>query len=51
MMNLHHPCIIKYYESGEAIYNKPGVEGRTVFYIVTELAEGGELFEIVAQSG
>jgi serine/threonine protein kinase len=48
--NLH---IIKQYTSGEALYTKKNSqkEPKKVRYIVLELAQGGCLFDIIAQTG
>ena len=52
MKELNHPYIVNLIE-----YNQEGIleksDGRkiTVFYIVLELAQGGELFDFVAYTG
>ena len=51
MKNLKHPNVIEQVECGQEMYIKADGRQRKVFYIVLELAAGGELFDFVANSG
>jgi serine/threonine protein kinase len=47
-----HPNIIHLYDYDEKVYEKQSSkENRLVNFIAIELAQGGELFNIVAQTG
>ena len=51
MQSLHHKNILNQLEYGTAMYEKPNGNSREVTYIVLELAEVGDLFDVVANSG
>lgn len=52
MKNLSHPNIINLLEfSDSATYKKPNGYSEDVFYLALELANGGELFDFIAQTG
>lgn len=50
MQNLDHPNIVKYLECGQEEYIKPS-GNRTVSFIALELAEAGELFDFISNTG
>ena len=50
MRNLNHKHIVKYLDYGQKEYMKPS-GNRTVSFIALELAEAGELFDFVANTG
>jgi serine/threonine protein kinase len=50
MQCLNHKNIVKYLECGHKEYTKPS-GNRAVSYIALELAEAGELFDFVANTG
>jgi len=47
----NHLNLVTLYEYGQGIYEKTNGINKNVTYIVLELAEGGELFDFIAQSG
>lgn len=51
MSKLKHEHIIEQLEVGTAQYVKESGKSRTVSYIVLEIAQGGELFDFIANSG
>jgi len=51
MKNLDHLHVIKQIETGRGNYVKPNGKTKIVDYIVLELAQGGELFDYIANSG
>lgn len=51
MSKLNHQNIVKYLEFGHDNYVKPNKKARQVSFIALELAEGGELFDFVANTG
>ena len=50
MQNLNHANIVKYLECGQKEYIKPSGK-RTVSFIALELAEAGELFDFISNTG
>ena len=50
MSKLSHQNIVKYLEFGQCDYVKPA-KTKKVSFIALELAEGGELFDFVANTG
>ena len=50
LRKLHHPNIINFIEMGSDLMRKD-TKSQKVDYIVLELAQGGELFDFVANSG
>ena len=50
MQKLDHKHIVKYLDYGQKEYMKPS-GNRTVSFIALELAEAGELFDFVANTG
>jgi len=50
MVNLDHKNIVNYIDYGQEKYNKPK-GSKTVDYIAIELAEKGELFDFISNSG
>lgn len=51
MSKLKHANIIEQMEVGTALYEKPKGNNKMVSYIVMESAQGGELFDFIANSG
>jgi len=51
MMQLNHRHVVKYLHHGQTQYTKPSGKNRTVSYIALEIAEAGELFDFVANTG
>jgi serine/threonine protein kinase len=45
-----HPNILEIVEHGDALYESKG-RSKNVSYIALELAQGGELFDFIANSG
>jgi serine/threonine protein kinase len=51
MTVLQHPNVVQQVEFGEDVYVKDSGKVRHVSYIVLELAQGGEIFDYIANSG
>lgn len=51
MAKFKHENVLEMIECGKGTYKKEGKPDREVTYIVLELAEGGEVFDYVANSG
>jgi len=51
MQSLKHVNIVEQIETGQGIYKKDNGVDKEVSYIVLELAQGGELFDFIANSG
>jgi serine/threonine protein kinase len=51
MSLLKHPGILNLVDQGTGIQENPKKGSKEVTYIILELAEGGELFDIVAFCG
>ena len=51
MSKLKHKNIIEQMEVGTALYEKTNGNNKMVSYIVMESAQGGELFDFIANSG
>jgi len=51
MSLLSHENILQQIEYGDDVYVKDSGKVRPVSYIVFELATGGELFDVIANSG
>lgn len=51
MMKLQHPNIIEQKEVATSLYEKPNGKSKSVSYIVLEIAQGGELFDFISNSG
>lgn len=46
-----HLNIIELIEHGEGTYTKSNGKTRTVYYLVLEIANGGELFDYISEIG
>jgi len=51
MQMLNHPNILKVITSGFGEHKKRSGEIRNVNYVVTELVDGGDLFDYIAMPG
>lgn len=51
MSKLKHPGILNLVDKGTGLQENPKKGSKEVTYIILELAEGGELFDIIAQGG
>jgi len=51
LKKLNHENIVNFIEMGNDTLHHPKKEKKVVNYIVLELAQGGELFDFVANSG
>lgn len=51
LRKLHHDHIVNFVEMGNDTLKKDKSSSKQVDYIVLELAQGGELFDFVANSG
>jgi len=51
MMQIEHERLVRYLNHGQTEYTKPSGKNKTVSYIALEIAEKGELFDFVANTG